>query len=495
MNLMSTANSYYRYKIKTKQDLEKSCFERRLKKRLNNGKKSFYFEVDRSFSEHEACGDFFMEFATETDLICVSLEHYSFYFYRCHGSTLIVKVTSSEELATLKSATADIKIKKTQILLSPLRTSDLKSLLNFDTHSSFSCYWQFQPYSPELKNSITVRDIAACGHEFKTLPGLEIYNTAIPEHYELEPSPENFEVSWSFQCSKTEPEISVIIPTYNNSHFLAPVIWHLINQTSAPERYEILVADDGSEDKSSQLMYEIFQKYNGKINLKYIYWSKRNKTRGDQFFFRSGLVRNLATRHSRGEFLFFLDSDMLVPPDFIEQCAQQFKQADILQFQRYHVHQELSKTNPSYAQIIKNRDTYVEESSYWTQLFNCADWMQLPFYWKYTCTYALGISRKNFYEIGLFKKYYISYGFEDTDLGYEAHKRRLRFQLVQTPLYHLTAYDQMQYKNSATKRLQLLRVTAELFFLQHLDPNIYNLLGNFYRSQKPIKSALRDLLS
>lgn len=490
---MSTANSYYRYKISSRQDLEKTTFDRRLKKRLNNNKTSFFFEIHPAFTEHDLAADFFMEYATQKDMICVGIKHYSSYYFRSHGIPLIAKLSNDQDIIALKNITIADDMAQISLLLMPLIKDHLKAFIELSQCHSGHCYWMFQPYNPELKNSITVKDIASFEQSFPMLPGLEIYNTAIPSHYELEPSAESFEISWNFQYGTAEPKISVIIPTYNNSHFLGPVLWHLINQTCAPDTYEILVADDGSQDKSSQLMYELFQKFNRKVNIKYIYWHKKNKLLGDQFFFRSGLVRNLAARHSRGQHLFFLDSDMLVPPDFINQCLLQFEKADILQFQRYHIHQELSRTGPSYQQIIKARDTYVEESSYWSQLFNSTDWMQMPFYWKYTCTYALGLSRKNFYEIGLFKKYYISYGFEDTDLGYEAHKRGLRFRLVQTPLYHLTAYDQMQYKNSASKRLELLRVTAELFFLQHLDRDIYTLLGNFYRSQKPFKAALRDL--
>jgi hypothetical protein len=119
--------------------------------------------------------------------------------------------------------------------------------------------------------------------------------------------------------------------------------------------------------------------------------------------------------------------------------------------------------------------------------------MSLKHHWKFTCTYALGLKKSDFMEVGRFKKYYVSYGFEDTDLGYELYKRKKTFFLVPMPLYHLTAYNQMQYQNSQLKRLKLLRKTAELFYLQHLNPEIYHLFGNFYRFQKKLPHYLRDL--
>jgi hypothetical protein len=58
----------------------------------------------------------------------------------------------------------------------------------------------------------------------------------------------------------------------------------------------------------------------------------------------------------------------------------------------------------------------------------------------------------------------------------------------------LTSYDQMQYKNSRLQRLKLLRRTAALFYLQHLNPKIYELFGNFYRFEKPLQNTLKDFL-
>jgi hypothetical protein len=186
---------------------------------------------------------------------------------------------------------------------------------------------------------------------------------------------------------------------------------------------------------------------------------------------------------------------MLVPKNFITTALSSLQNYGVIQFQRFHIHQEISKSNPSYETVKVSSDTYIEEKHYWSSLFYCNDWQQLPQYWKYTCTYALGLKKKDFLDIGMFKKYYISYGFEDTDLGYEAHKRNLKFQLVKLPLLHLTAYDQMQYKNSFSKRVKLLKVTAELFYLQHIDKEIFNLLGDYLKMQKPFKSAIRDLFS
>lgn len=497
MQDVSRNKSLYRYSIDTQQDIKPETFKRRNKKREQNGKTSFFFDVSEEFSKNASLVEFFIDNLSTSDLICIPAQHYEYFYFKVHNANFVLSLGDSQHISQkIIEHWSKKQLTTCHFLLKPTTTMAFKNLETFaKQHPEYTYYWCFQPYDQNVINSITIKDICSSALSCKPYPGLEIYNTRIPEHYELEPLQDiSYKFEWNFSSPSPQPKISIIIPTYNSSIFLANVVWHLINQNISADLYEIVIVDDGGKDNSSALLFELFSQYRNKVNLRFIYWKKDNPIRGEQYFFRPGLARNLAARYSQGEYLFFLDSDMLVPSNFIEVCLQSFSGADILQFQRFHIHQELSKTNPRYTNVNKEKDTYIEEQSYWSELFFSESWQNLPFYWKYTCTYALGIKKEHFNAIGKFKKYYISYGFEDTDLGYEAHLRGLKFRLVKTPLYHLTAYDQMQYKNSFTKRVKLLRVTAELFFLQHLNPEIYSLLGNFYRSQKPLKAIFRDLM-
>lgn len=47
---------------------------------------------------------------------------------------------------------------------------------------------------------------------------------------------------------RSEPEISVIIPTYNREVLLQQTLRSLARQQLAPHRFEVLVCDDGSDD-------------------------------------------------------------------------------------------------------------------------------------------------------------------------------------------------------------------------------------------------------
>jgi glycosyltransferase involved in cell wall biosynthesis len=497
MNMMSSDNSYYRYTISSSADLGSDTFLRRSAKARQNNKTAFFFEIKSPFENFDLLQTFFAEHMRPQDAILAGLELCKILFSNPICNNCYISIGSSSALTEFLKYFEANTVRTFRVLFEPKTTSDLKNFVQFHNklNSSVAIFWRFQPYDEKLPRSLTVSDINSQGLPYAKIPGLEIQNTRAPAHYELEPhSGSSYSIKWKFQKAGSKPRLTVIIPTYNNLLFLSNVVWHLVTQNCEKDLYEVIIADDGSSDGSADALLNLFGAYRDQVNITYIYWSKTHPRLGDQHFFRSGLARNLAARYSAGENLLFLDSDMIVPEDFVSIALKELEKNDVIQFQRFHIHQEHSKRNPHYSQVNLKSDTYIEEKNYWSQLFFCSNWSDLPHYWKFTCTYALGISRAAFFEMGMFKKYYISYGFEDTDLGYEAFKRNKKFALVKTPLLHLTAYDQMQYKNSASKRVKLLKVTAELFYLQHLDREIFYLLSDYYRMQKPIKAYFRDLV-
>jgi glycosyltransferase involved in cell wall biosynthesis len=54
-----------------------------------------------------------------------------------------------------------------------------------------------------------------------------------------------------------EPNISVVIPAFNAERWIAETLRSVIRQTFAPERYEILVVDNGSEDRTRDIASRI----------------------------------------------------------------------------------------------------------------------------------------------------------------------------------------------------------------------------------------------
>lgn len=88
-----------------------------------------------------------------------------------------------------------------------------------------------------------------------------------------------------------KPKVSVIIPTYNNCHYITKAIESVLNQTY--KDFEIIVVDDGSDDNTSSLI----SKYGRK--LKYFYQCNSG----------AASARNKGINESKGEYISFLDSD------------------------------------------------------------------------------------------------------------------------------------------------------------------------------------------
>ncbi len=98
----------------------------------------------------------------------------------------------------------------------------------------------------------------------------------------------------------TSPELSIIIPAYNEETLITSTLESLESYLSArSEGYEIIVVDDGSQDKTARCIQD-WQKINGG-NLRLLI-NEKNKGKG--FCIRRGVVE------SQGSFIIFIDADL-----------------------------------------------------------------------------------------------------------------------------------------------------------------------------------------
>ncbi len=101
-------------------------------------------------------------------------------------------------------------------------------------------------------------------------------------------------------AQKNQPDISVIIPTYNRAHILPRALDSVLAQTQLP--IEIIVVNDGSTDGTKSVL----SNYPG---LKII----------DQQHSGVSAARNIGLEHTNGEWIAFLDSDDEWLPEKLEQ--------------------------------------------------------------------------------------------------------------------------------------------------------------------------------
>ena len=101
-------------------------------------------------------------------------------------------------------------------------------------------------------------------------------------------------------AQKNQPNISVIIPTYNRAHILPRALDSVLAQTQLP--IEIIVVNDGSTDGTKSVL----SNYPG---LKIM----------DQQHSGVSAARNIGLEHTNGEWIAFLDSDDEWLPEKLEQ--------------------------------------------------------------------------------------------------------------------------------------------------------------------------------
>ena len=115
--------------------------------------------------------------------------------------------------------------------------------------------------------------------------------------------------------------ISVIVPAYNEENRITKTLDGLCAFLSAvypPEEYEILVVDDGSADKTR----EVVSGHGGKNLYLLGYGENRGK----------GAAVKYGVQHAKGDYLVFTDADLPYAPENIEKavCLMKEESADVV---------------------------------------------------------------------------------------------------------------------------------------------------------------------
>ena len=103
---------------------------------------------------------------------------------------------------------------------------------------------------------------------------------------------------------------SIIIPVYNRPDEVDELLQSLTTQTF--KDFEVVVVEDGSDIPC----HEVVEKYADRLNLKY--FNKPNSGPGQ--------TRNYGVERSQGEFVIVLDSDVVLPPSYLDATEQALTQ-------------------------------------------------------------------------------------------------------------------------------------------------------------------------
>ncbi|MFZ0390300.1 MAG: glycosyltransferase [Calditrichia bacterium] len=138
--------------------------------------------------------------------------------------------------------------------------------------------------------------------------------------------------------------ITAIIPVYNRKENLKKVLISLNYQSRIVD--EVIISDDGSQEDIPAAVREVLPEL--KFKVKYI----RQEDKG----FRAGKCRNNAIRESGGDYLLFIDQDIIATENYVKTFFKK-KQADTF-LVAYPVH--LTETQSSQMSFEKIRNMKFE---------------------------------------------------------------------------------------------------------------------------------------
>ncbi|MBK6982474.1 MAG: glycosyltransferase family 2 protein [Betaproteobacteria bacterium] len=220
------------------------------------------------------------------------------------------------------------------------------------------------------------------------------------------------------------PEISVVLATYRRADTLRRTLDHLVAQDLSPERFEVIVVDDGSPDETTQVVAEYAKRV--PFALSYL----RHENRGP------GYTQNRGIERVRAPLLLLIADDIFLAPHAL----------------RTHLEHHLANPDPEVAVLGR-----VEQSPELTQTVFLGKWDPFRFGDLEGLTelppfrfWAMNLSAKREFLVG--NGMYLEHKgrggascLEDLELGCRLHERGLRLHYCPDALgrhYHVVSLDQ-----------------------------------------------------
>ena len=109
-------------------------------------------------------------------------------------------------------------------------------------------------------------------------------------------------------------DISIIVPVYNTESYVSSCIESILSQTFS--NYELIIIDDGSNDKSREICDEFAEK-DDRIKV----YRQRNSG--------PSVTRNVGLKLAKGKYVAFIDSDDWIQPHYLEMLYQKTEEESL----------------------------------------------------------------------------------------------------------------------------------------------------------------------
>jgi glycosyltransferase involved in cell wall biosynthesis len=254
-------------------------------------------------------------------------------------------------------------------------------------------------------------------------------------------------------------EISIVIPAYNRAKYLISVLETLALQTFDLERVEVIVVDDGGTDGLWSLLRSWLSKSQPKFSMYYFYLTRKDRE-GEEFVNRAGVCRNFGATKAIGTQIIFLDSDILLPQEFLR-IATAHGGGDSKYFQP--VRSNLSK---------EQTDDLLHGGGFsWnSQKGSDIPISDLGSIVENAASYCWVMSRSTFIRVGGFRDCFSTYGWEDIDFSIRADQLGISIAYLPIDVLHLsTLDDSSEFSDVIFDRRIKLAAGAEIFFRNSLS--------------------------
>lgn len=238
-------------------------------------------------------------------------------------------------------------------------------------------------------------------------------------------------------------KISVIVTLYNRLEYARNMILSLLNQTLIID--ELIFADDGSKEDVANIIKDLMEKCPFEIKCVY----------QEDIGFRLARSRNNGARIATGEFLIFLDQDVILPSNFIEKIYSLRRKKRILssrgllssEEQRNKIQKMIEKKNSYldfYSVFSKEENMKMKKNLRKDKLYRILYKMKLRTRGAKIVGLIFALYKEDYIAINGFDDNYKGWGKEDDDFGnrffkYGGETYPVSFEKFPIHMYHLGA--------------------------------------------------------
>lgn len=234
-------------------------------------------------------------------------------------------------------------------------------------------------------------------------------------------------------------KISVIVAVYNRLNYARNILKCLLNQTKGI--YELIFVDDGSQENLFENIEDLIPFC--KFKIKHVY----QKDLG----FRLSRSRNNGVRNCEGDYLIFLDQDVIFSEDFIESIYNAREKRVIVYTQALISTEEEKKKiqnkieenidfDKIYLEIRKEEKKKVKKKIFKAKLYKILHFLKLRTRGGKMTGLMFSLYKEDFININGFDEKYKAYGYEDDDFCNRFFKYGKGTKAIELNMYPIHMY-------------------------------------------------------